>query len=215
MVRRHPRDKEWDDTSLTDYPTDSIEPVRIDSIPIDADSIKDSLYNWLQIIYLDTKEDNKEHAFYVDSYGNVIGVIDGTNDNVKFPSDYVPNRLTAVHTHPNGDPLMSVPDVIMGIEEEYEPYSSFSVLPVNKGDVTFLITLTYFAEEYAPKQATSNASHIVDVYGDIAKEYVSMFDSEYNVSEDDIDEAMVEIEDELVSRYSDREFFISYDTVYF
>lgn len=116
---RVPRDEEWDDTSLDDYPTEDIFPRNITEIsringPViaaNAERAVDILGNWIQETAKRTFDTNKEHGFYVDWYGNVIGIIEGDSRKIDFPPDYYDNRIMKFHSHPGTQTSYSGDDI--------------------------------------------------------------------------------------------------------
>lgn len=207
-MTRVPRNKDWDTrTSLNDYPTDNITPVNIgDELPMTATNISSLVYNWLQNIFRRTKNGGKEYGFYIDSYGNVIGIFEGSKSSISFPADYHANRLLTVHTHLN-DPIMSPEDIEVLVEEQFSEFSSKSILPVPEGDETYLITLSTYQEHKAPDNATSDADVIADIHEDIARRYINNIDIgvTFGLDSADISNKMLDLKIAL-SEYSDKKF---------
>ena len=116
-MKRQKRDVDWTDVELDDLPTEDIEPVNISpdidaaEIDINARQLYNSLSNWFDETYWRTRETGKEHGFYVDSFGNVIGIIEGTPERLPFPPDTQGVRAMSVHTHTRADPVLSPSDI--------------------------------------------------------------------------------------------------------
>lgn len=116
-MKREERYNDWDSTSLSDLPTEDIEPVNISPdrrgtvIPNTARELVPKFKQWIIEIYERTKNTGKEHGFYVDWYGNVIGIVQGTEDRINWPADVKANRVIMFHTHPMGTPALSSTDL--------------------------------------------------------------------------------------------------------
>lgn len=116
-MKRQKRDVDWTDVELDDLPTEDIEPVNISpdrdgaAIDRDAKQLYNSLSNWFDETYWRTRETGKEHGFYVDSFGNVIGIIEGTHRKLPLPTDTQGARAMLVHSHPDRDPVLSASDI--------------------------------------------------------------------------------------------------------
>lgn len=213
-MNRHPRDDNWDKSSLSEYPTDEIEPETIDITPTSSYEVVVSLYNWLSELYADSNRDGHEHGFYVDSYGNVIGVIDGGETSVDFPNDYRLNRTCMVHTHPKGYPVMSGSDITTALEKMHYRYGSTSILPVTKSEYTFLITLSYFRFGEGPPEATDDPSDIATEYSSIVSSYMSRFDIQHRGTNRSPRSYISDIEDAL-SGFENTRFRLTHSDVGF
>lgn len=116
-MKRQQREGDLSTIPLDDLPTEDIEPVNIspdrEFVGIDRNARKlySSLKNWFDEAYRRTKNTGKEHGFYVDIFGNVIGIVEGNEFEVEWPEDIVQARMTLVHTHPTETPVLSPSDI--------------------------------------------------------------------------------------------------------
>lgn len=98
-----------DEVKLESLPQDNISPVRLtnvkeehhfyDSIPRYASDIANQLGYWIKASVENTLDNRVETAFYVDYYGNIIGLIEGEKKKITYPTDNARNVMCSVHTH--------------------------------------------------------------------------------------------------------------------
>jgi hypothetical protein len=109
MGRRISRGASWDDTSLDEdrFKTEMIAPVNISTYDggtndmiITCAGAFGHLHNWILESIKRTMNTNKEHGFYVDSYFNVIGIFEGEQSSIQFPTEHIGNYVLRFHTHP-------------------------------------------------------------------------------------------------------------------
>jgi hypothetical protein len=111
LTQRVPRTADWDEDSLSDYPTDDIMPVCLSDdsdleyyYPLYAETICKTYSRWIYETCKSTVNDGLEHGFRTDAYGNIYGIKDGRIDdngrNAIDVNDYLANRSFFLHTHP-------------------------------------------------------------------------------------------------------------------
>jgi hypothetical protein len=100
-----------------DYVLEVIEPVANDeSDVLGLDSPEDVLEEygeWIQVAGYRTFKNRKEYGFYVDDIGNTLGVFEGEESSIGWPSEPSGSRLLKLHSHPrtNSYAFPSVADV--------------------------------------------------------------------------------------------------------
>jgi hypothetical protein len=105
-MKRQVRYHNWNIIPLSELPTENIDPVNISpdiegvGVPNTAEKLFRIVSDWIAEIYARTEKTGKEHGFYVDFYGNVIGIVQGTDNRLDWPDDLKFNRVIMIHTHP-------------------------------------------------------------------------------------------------------------------
>ena len=136
---RQMRNAPWDMSSLDDYPTENIQPVMLPEdargnteLPVTAERVRKGLFNWNKELIDRTRTTGNEHAYLVDYYGNVLGVIEGGQEDVTFQKDFQKNRVLATHTHPSFQIVPSQEDLSMLIDGIDTPGTT-SIITVAEG----------------------------------------------------------------------------------
>lgn len=116
-MKRQERYQDWTTVPLMDLPTEDIEPVNVSpdvdgvEVPHPARELFFRVQNWVTEIYKRTKDTQEEHGFYIDWYGNVIGIVSGDYNEIMWPRDNIASRIILFHTHPGGAPALSNSDL--------------------------------------------------------------------------------------------------------
>lgn len=136
---RQQRNAPWDMSSLDDYPTENIQPNMLPEdargnteLPVTSGRVRKGLFNWNKELIDRTRTTGNEHAYLVDYYGNVLGVIEGGQEEVTFRNDFQKNRVLATHTHPSFQIIPSQEDLSMLIDGMATPGTT-SIITVAEG----------------------------------------------------------------------------------
>jgi hypothetical protein len=111
LTQRVPRKADWDDKSLSDFPTDDIMPVCLSNnseleytYPLNGEAMCKIYSRWIYETCKATVDDGLEHGFRTDAYGNVYGLKQGRiaddGQHVIDRDDYITHNSFFVHTHP-------------------------------------------------------------------------------------------------------------------
>lgn len=92
-----------DREGISELPTDNINPVKVEDLDysrIDLNKLYNILSPWINEAIDRTKNTGKEHGFRIDADMNVIGMLEGDEDSITWPSDYAFQSRHRFHTHP-------------------------------------------------------------------------------------------------------------------
>lgn len=153
-----------EEIQLSELPIDNIRPVNIAenaqvTISISPRDIDERFNNWIQTIVNRTHSTNKEYGFYVDRIGNIIGVVDGQENEIHWPNDYTGHRWLKFHTHPRlrfgpvsvPDCLASTIDIENMLNRDTFPCMSVVLSPsFSRGITSYSIQVMKFNQQPKP-----------------------------------------------------------------
>lgn len=169
-----PSEERWrpdfrDQATFNDLPKDDIKPLRLavkktehrfyTHQPRTARNIG-KLESWIRAAVRRTTQKDKEHGFYIDYYGNVIGMIEGNKSSISFPSEYYRNLTNKMHTHPPiNSTLVPMRPSVADMSKVVERYTSLddinntstTILTGFSDSVISIFTLHLFKDESGSK----------------------------------------------------------------
>lgn len=85
---------------VSDVPTDDIDPVRVSYDPYN-DNPYNRLSSWINQALELTEINRKEYGFKIDRKDNVLGLLEGEDNQITFPPATAKDNMIHFHTHPN------------------------------------------------------------------------------------------------------------------
>jgi hypothetical protein len=214
LTQRVPRTEDWDEDSLSDYPTDDIMPVCLSDnsdtdydFPVNGVSVCKVYSRWIYEICKSTTNTGREYAFRTDGYGNIYGIqegeVIGDEGNIVNMRDYLTHNTLFVHTHPLRieDESKIAPKIPPGgfsqgdldLLKESPPYSYMcAVLCPNELIKTRILILGIFDNEEQRERAMGHLPH--DLESLMTRYVTAQVDNQFYHAEN-VDEALYDHED--------------------
>jgi len=175
-----------DRINIDNYKLEQIEPVSVGNgsitVPSNVRGVYEKFGNWIDELYRRTKDTGNEHGFYVDIFGNVIGIYEGTENEIEWPEDALEFRFLMVHSHPAESPIFSTTDMDMfNNSSESSVHCMLSVPEDGRGPGLFCLSRM--------KRSIANSTYFptgIELVDQWAEDSIDRLTSSNSVSEGDL-----------------------------